>query len=40
MTFYAHLDSLNDDIALGDAGMIYVFVCFDCLEAQAIVQTY
>jgi hypothetical protein len=39
MTFYGQLDSLNDAIALGDAGMIYVFACFDCLEVQAILQT-
>ena len=39
MTFYAQLDSLNDEIVLGDLGMIYVFVCFDCLEVSARLQT-
>ena len=39
MTFYGQLDSLNDDVVLGDLGMIYVFVCFDCLEAKALLQT-
>jgi hypothetical protein len=39
MTFYAQLDSLNDEISLGDVGMIYVFACFDCLEVRAILQT-
>jgi hypothetical protein len=40
MTFYAQIDSLNDEVVLGDVGMIYVFVCFDCLEVQAILQTH
>jgi hypothetical protein len=40
MTFYAQLDSVNDDIILADCGMIYVFVCFDCYEAVATVQSY
>jgi hypothetical protein len=39
MTFYAQLDSLNDEIVLGDLGMIYVFVCFDCLEVKALLQS-
>jgi hypothetical protein len=39
MTFYAQLDSLNDDIVLGDVGMVYLFVCFDCLEVRALLQT-
>jgi hypothetical protein len=39
MTFYAQIDSLNDDVTLGDVGMIYVFVCFDCLEVKATLQT-
>lgn len=39
MTFYGQLDSLNDEIVLGDLGMIYVFVCFDCLEVTAVLQT-
>jgi hypothetical protein len=39
MTFYAQLDSLNDDIVLGDVGMVYLFICFDCLEVEALLQT-
>jgi Domain of unknown function (DUF1963) len=39
LTFYAQLDSLNDEFVLGDVGMIYVFVCFDCLEVRALLQT-
>lgn len=40
MTFYAQLDSLNDEYCIGDVGMIYVFVCFDCLETTSIIQSY
>lgn len=40
MSFYAQLDSLNDDYCIGDCGMIYVFICFDCLETKAIIQSY
>ena len=40
MTFYAQLDSLNDDIVIADCGMIYVFVCFDCNETTSILQSY
>ena len=40
MTFYAQLDSINDDIILADCGMIYVYICFDCYEAVAKVQSY
>jgi len=40
MTFYAQLDSINDEYCLGDCGMIYVFVCFDCLETKAVLQMY
>jgi hypothetical protein len=39
MTFYGQLDSINDDIALGDCGMIYVFVCFDCFETKSLLQS-
>lgn len=39
MSFYAQLDSINDDIILADCGMIYVFVCFDCLETTALLQS-
>jgi hypothetical protein len=40
MNFYAQLDSINDEFVLGDVGMVYVFVCFPCQEATAIVQSY
>lgn len=40
MSFYAQLDSLNDEYCIGDCGMIYVFICFDCLETKAIIQSY
>ena len=39
MTFYGQLDSINDDIAIGDAGLVCVFVCFGCLTATALVRT-
>ena len=39
MTFYGQLDSINDDIVLADAGLVYVFVCFNDFEARAIVQS-
>jgi hypothetical protein len=39
MTFYGQLDSINDDICIADCGMIYVFICFDCHEATAIVHS-
>ncbi len=38
MSFYGQLDSLNDDFNIGDCGMIYVFLCFDCLESKAVTQ--
>ena len=39
MTFYAQLDSINDEFDLADCGMIFVFVCFDCFESKAILQS-
>lgn len=35
MAFYGQLDSIGDDIALADAGVVQVFVCFDCFTATA-----
>ena len=34
------VDALSDDQKwmFGDVGMIYVFHCFDCMTAQAVVQ--
>lgn len=40
MTFYAQLDSINDEFDLADCAMIYVFVCFDCFETRSILQSY
>lgn len=40
MDFYAQLDSLGDAYVLGDCGMIYVFVCSDCLETKSVLQSY
>jgi len=39
MTFYGQLDSINDDVILADAGVLLVFVCFDCFEAAAVVAS-
>lgn len=39
MTFYAQLDSINDEFCLADVGMIYVFVCFDCYDTKSILQS-
>jgi hypothetical protein len=40
MSFYGQLDSVGDDMTIADCGMIYVFLCFDCYEAKAIVHSY
>ena len=40
MTFYAQLDSINDEFCIADCGMIYVFICFDCLTTKSIIQSY
>lgn len=39
MVFYGQLDSLGDRLALADCGIVYVFVCFDCFEANAFIQS-
>ncbi len=39
MVFYGQLDSVSDDFSIADCGMIYVFLCFHCYEARAIVQS-
>jgi hypothetical protein len=39
-TFYGQLDSINDDVCIADAGVIHVFLCFDCFEAIARVASY
>ncbi|GAB5562757.1 MAG: hypothetical protein SynsKO_44040 [Synoicihabitans sp.] len=38
MTFYGQLDCIGDDIALGDCGRIFVFVCMDCFETKSVIQ--
>jgi hypothetical protein len=38
-TFYAQLDSMSEEFMLADRGMIYVFVCFDCFETVAVLQS-
>lgn len=40
MTFYAQLDSINDEFVIADCGMIYVFLCFDCLETKSVLQSF
>ena len=39
MTFYAQLDSLNDDLVLADAGLLYVFVCFTCHTSASFIHS-
>jgi hypothetical protein len=39
MSFYAQLDSINDDYMIAENGMIYVYYCFDCFEVKALVQS-
>lgn len=40
MTFYAQLDALPaGGFDLADAGLIFVFVCFDCFEVAAILES-
>jgi len=39
MSFYGQLDSMNDEFVLADCGIIYVFVCFDCLQTKSILQS-
>lgn len=39
MTFYAQLDSIGDNISIADVGLIYVFLCFECVTAEAVVDS-
>jgi len=39
MTFYGQLDSINDEFCVADAGFICVFICFDCNEVKAVIET-
>lgn len=38
-TFYGQLDSINDEICLADAGVVTVWVCFSCFDAQARIES-
>lgn len=40
MSFYAQLDSINDEYCLADCGMIYVHVCFDCFTSHSSIHSY
>jgi len=39
MTFYAQLDSINDDFCIADCGMVYIFLCFGCFTTASFVQS-
>lgn len=40
MTFYAQLDALPSvGFDLTDAGLIHVFICFDCFDVRALLQS-
>ena len=39
MWFYGQLDSINDEISLADAGVVTVWICFDCYEATARIDS-
>ncbi|HEY8259790.1 MAG TPA: hypothetical protein VIG55_01140 [Methylosinus sp.] len=39
MTFYAQIDSINDEFVLADCGIVFVFVCFDCIETKSVLQS-
>ncbi len=40
MTFYAQLDSINDEFCIADCGVIYIFICFDCNETTSFIQSF
>lgn len=40
MTFLAQIDSINDEFCLADCGLVFVFVCFGCVEVKAFIQSY
>ena len=39
MSFYGQLDSIGDKYCLADVGLIYVFVCFNCLLTASVLQS-
>ena len=40
MSFLCQIDSTDDIITLADAGRLFVFVCPDCWECKAFIQSY
>lgn len=40
MSFVAQIDSLGGAYMFGDCGMLYVFYCVECHEADAFEQCY
>lgn len=39
MVFYAQIDSINDDYVIADCGMVYIFLCFECIEIISFIQS-
>jgi hypothetical protein len=39
MSFYGQLDSLNDEFCIADAGLVCVFICFDCNEVKSTIES-
>ena len=39
MTFYAQIDSINDEFCIADCGMIYLFLCFECNTVESYIQS-
>lgn len=40
MTFYGQLDSINEEFNLGDCGIVFVFVCFDCYSTHSFIESF
>jgi hypothetical protein len=40
MSFYGQLDSINDEFILADAGLVFVFVCFECFTTTSFIQSH
>lgn len=40
MTFYAQLDSVNDEIMIADAGLVFLFICFDDYSTVSFIESY
>jgi hypothetical protein len=40
MMAYGQLDSINDDLCIAEVGLVYVFVCFECIGAEALIDSY